>query len=321
MNKSYRLMCYIFCSLFFFCSGNNCLAGENKKPLVELLSQKGAPGSIGNKDSDKPDITVFLPASDKATGTGVIICPGGAYTHLEPTYEGSDVALWLNKLGVAAFVLKYRLTPGYHLPIPLYDALRAIRYVRFNKDKYRLKSGQIGILGFSAGGHVASTVATHFNEGSRNALDPIDAVSSRPDFAILGYPIITFLSPYAFEPCVRRQLGDNASEKARKEFSNELHVTATTPPAFLFHSGRDIGVPPENSIMFYTALRKMHIPAELHVYDQGAHGTGMANGVGKAVNMPLFATWTMLAENWLKGKGLLQRHVTVENNNHARKSH
>ena len=139
-----------------------------------------------------------MPETDKATGTGIIICPGGAYTHLESGYEGEDIARWLNKLGVAAFVLKYRVAPTYHNHIPMEDALRAVRYVRFYKDKYRLMSNHIGILGFSAGGHLASTVITHFNEGSRNASDAIDAVSSRPDFAILGYPIITFLPPYTY---------------------------------------------------------------------------------------------------------------------------
>ena len=176
--------------------------------------------------------------------------------------EGSEVARWLNSLGVAAFVLKYRLGPKYHHPIELGDAQRAIRTVRWKAAQFRILPDRVGIMGFSAGGHLASTAGTHFEAGNSSAPDPIDRVSSRPDFLVLCYPVITFTAPYIHRGSMRNLLGDTPDPKLVESLSSELQVTAQTPPTFLFHTNADTGVPPENSALFYMALRKAGVPAE-----------------------------------------------------------
>ena len=227
---------------------------------VELLWPTGAPGAVGSEDADKPSITIW-PAA-KARGTAVVVCPGGGYGHLAIDHEGKQIAEWLNSLGISAFVLKYRLGPRYRHPAPIDDAQRAIRWVRLHAAEFGVKPDHIGIWGFSAGGHLASTAATHFASGKDGASEPIDRLSSRPDFAILSYPVISFTTPYTHKGSLRNLLGDSPDPSLVESLSNEKQVTPQTPPTFLFHTNADTGVPPENSVLFYMALRK----AELRQY-------------------------------------------------------
>jgi len=267
-------------------------------PRTELLWPDGAPGAVGNQDADRPTLTIYLPEG-KATHTGVIVCPGGGYTHLAMDHEGKQIAAWLNSLGVAAFVLKYRLGPRYHHPAPLQDAQRALRFVHLHAGDYSLAPDHIGIWGFSAGGHLASTAATHFDPGDPNASDPIDRMSSRPDFVILAYAVIDLNEPYVHRGSLRNLLGPDPHPKLIEELSNDKHVSAQTPPTFLFHTDEDKSVPPENSVLFYLALRKAGVPAEMHIYERGPHGVGLA-----AEDLVL-TSWPKRLADWLWTQGLL----------------
>jgi acetyl esterase/lipase len=269
-------------------------------PKVELLWPNGAPGAAGTQPEDRPELSIYLPASG-ATGTGVVICPGGGYEHLSMEKEGSLIAEWLNKLGVAGFVLKYRLGPRYHHPAMLQDAQRAIRTVRLRAAEFGLDPGRIGIWGFSAGGHLASTAATHFDAGDPVASEPVERVSSRPDFAILAYPVITMDLAYTHRGSRTNLLGPNPDPKLVESLSNELQVTTQTPPTFLFHTTADTTVPVENSVNFYLALRKAKVPAEMHIYERGGHGVGLAP------QDPVLSTWPDRLAAWLRTRGLLTR--------------
>jgi acetyl esterase/lipase len=274
-----------------------CAAAE--EPKVELLWPKGAPGAVGSEERDKPSLTIYLPPADKVTSTAVVICPGGGYGGLAVGHEGKEPAEWLNRHGIAAFVLRYRLGPRYRHPAPLQDAQRALRIVRSRAKKWGVDPNRIGIWGFSAGGHLASTATTHFDEGKPDAHDPIDRVSSRPDFAILCYPVITLRPPFAHMGSRRNLLGDKPDEALVDSLCNETQVTSKTPPTFLFHTNEDTVVPPENSILFYSALRKARVPAELHIYQNGRHGVGLAAGLGAT------ASWPEQLAGWLKTRELL----------------
>ena len=273
----------------------------NSEPKIVLLWQNGAPGAVGNEEADKPSLTIWLPPADKANGAAVVICPGGGYGHLAVDHEGKQIAEWLNGLGVAAFMLKYRIAPRYRHPAPMLDAQRAVRTVRARAKEWNVDPQRIGIWGFSAGGHLASTVATHFDDGKPDAEDPIERVSCRPDFAILAYPVITFYPPYAHIGSRNNLLGKDPDPQLIELFSNERQVTAKTPPPFLFHTNADAGVPPENSILFYQALRKHGVPTELHVYEQGPHGVGLA------LNDSVLSSWGERLAAWLRVRGLLKR--------------
>jgi acetyl esterase/lipase len=266
---------------------------------AELLWPNGAPGALGTADEDQPSLTPHVVAAGRGTGTAVIVCPGGSYTHLSMDKEGEQVAVWLNSIGVTAFVLKYRLGPRYHHPIELGDAQRAIRTVRAKAAEYRIDPARIGIMGFSAGGHLASTAGTHYDSGKPDAPDPIDRAGSRPDFLVLCYAVITFHDPYAHAGSRSMLLGNAPDAALLDNLSNETQVTAQTPPAFLFHTANDRTVPVENSVQFFLALRKAGVPAELHIYENGPHGVGLA---------PTDATlssWPSRLEAWLRGRGLL----------------
>ncbi|MGH9663300.1 MAG: alpha/beta hydrolase [Bryobacteraceae bacterium] len=243
-------------------------------------------------------MTIFLPPAH-ANGTAVVVCPGGGYAHLAMEKEGIQIAEWLNARGIAAFVLKYRLGPRYHYPAMLDDAQRAIRTVRANTKEFGVEANRIGIWGFSAGGHLASTTGTHFDAGNPNASDPIDRAGSRPDFMILSYPVITMKDPYVHKGSRRNLLGDNPDPKLEELLSNEDQVTAQTPPTFLFLTNEDKTVPPENSVYFYLALRKAGVPAELHIYEHGPHGVGLAP------QDPVLSSWTKRLEDWMRGHGWL----------------
>lgn len=275
------------------------LAAEAAEPKVELLWPDGAPGAVGTEDADKPSLTLWLPPADKANGAAVVICPGGGYGGLAIGHEGKDVAAWLNSFGVAGFMLKYRHAPKYKHPAPLLDAQRALRTVRARAKELGVDPARIGILGFSAGGHLTSTAGTHFDDGNAEAKDPIDRVSCRPDFMVLVYPVISLTTKYTHGGSKNNLLGKNPDPKLVESLSNELQVTDKTPPTFLMATSGDTGVPAENSVMFYMALREHKIKAEMHIYQNGGHGFGLAP------NDPILSTWPGRCEAWMRVNGWL----------------
>jgi acetyl esterase/lipase len=224
----------------------------------------------------------------------VIVLPGGGYTH-RAAHEGEPIARWLNEIGLSAFVLSYRIAPYRH-PVPLLDAQRAIRTVRSRAGEFGVDPGRIGILGFSAGGHLASTAGTHFDAGDPNAADPVERVSSRPDAMILCYPVISF-GEYRHDGSRTALLGENPPQDLVDLLSNEKQVSAQTPPTFLWHTANDGAVPVENSLLFAAALRRCGVPFDLHVFADGPHGVGLA------LDRPSLALWTPLCASWLKALG------------------
>ncbi len=266
-------------------------------PEFRLLWPDGAPGANGEKDADKPGMWVY-PAKNNPNGAAIVICPGGGYSIHATDHEGVQPARYFNRIGVTAFVLRYRLSPYRH-PVPLQDAQRALRLVRANAKSFGVDPHRVGIMGFSAGGHLTSTALTHFDVGNPVATDIVDRESCRPDFGILGYPVISFVADYAHRGSAKNLLGDNATEEQLMNLSNDTQVTKETPPVFLFHTSEDTGVPPENSLAFYAACHKAGVPAELHVYQQGPHGVGLAN------EHPALANWIDAAGTWLRQNALL----------------
>jgi acetyl esterase/lipase len=270
---------------------------QNRERTV-LLWPDGAPGAQGQTDADEPSLTLYPASGANKLPVGVVVCPGGGYHELAMDHEGKQIAAWLNRLGISAFVLKYRLGPKYHFPIELWDAQRAIRYARAHAAKFGLQTNRIGIWGFSAGGHLASTAGTHFDLGDRDAADPIDRPSSRPDFMILAYPVITMEAPYVHLGSRNNLLGEKPDPVLVASLSNQTQVTSETPPTFLFHTSDDDVVPVENSIEFYLALRKAGVPAEMHIYLHGRHGLGLAQ------NDPELRSWPDRLAGWMKAQGI-----------------
>jgi len=248
----------------------------------------------------EPTLTVFLPPEEKATGAAVLICPGGGYAALAFNHEGNAIAKWLNDNGVAGIILKYRLPSDLIMKDksvgPLQDAQEAMRTIRRNAAAWNINPRKIGVMGFSAGGHLASSVSTHYEE---NVYEVKDTISARPDFSLLIYPVITFDASFTHAGTRRNLIGENPSEEAIRHFSNELQINAKTPPAFLVHSGDDKAVPVKNSIVYYQGLQKYNIPSELHVFQKGGHGYGMSvdNGTQSA--------WPGLCITWLKSSGII----------------
>ena len=239
--------------------------GVEPSVKTELLWPGGAPGAKGNDANDKPTMTIYLPTKEKAAGSAVVIFPGGGYTKVAIDHEGHQVARWLNELGVAAFVVDYRHHGrGYSHPAPIQDAQRAIRTVRSRSAKFGIEPNKVGIIGFSAGGHLASTAGTHFNEKFYEPVDKIDGASARPDFMILIYPVIS-MDSFSHSGSRSALLGSNVSQELIDKLSNEKHVDSNTPPTFLVHATDDKTVPAENSISFYLACRKARVPAEMHI--------------------------------------------------------
>lgn len=272
------------------------------------LWPQGAPGAKGtDPDKDVPTLTVWLPEPGRSTNAAVVVCPGGGYQMLANDHEGKQVAEWLNSLGVAAFVLKYRLGPRYHHPAMLQDASRAIRIVRAGALRWGVYPNRIAIMGFSAGGHLASTAGTHFDSGNRSSDDPIERVSSRPDRLILVYPVIALATPYGHSGSLKNLLGEKPAAELVESLSNERQVTKDTPPTFLAHTNADKGVPAENSLLFALALRKAGVPVELHLFERGPHGLGLGKGTAqfKIAADPAFQAWPKLCETWLKNQGFL----------------
>ncbi len=245
-----------------------------------------------------PDIAVYLPTKRNATGQAVVVCPGGGYAILAYEWEGTEVAKWLNSKGIAAVVLKYRLpnaksnvTP--HLS-PLMDAKRAMRLVRANAAKWNIQKDKIGVMGFSAGGHLASTLLTQFDEGDKASRDSVEQQSSRPDFGVLVYPVISMSKPIMHQGSRNNLIGQNPDAALAAQYSSELQVKKNTPPTFLIHAMDDQGVPVENSLLFFQAMHEAGVTGELHVYPKGGHGFGLGIGKGAVEN------WTALCMDWLK---------------------
>src|SRR6266567_6173845 len=290
-----RLFIVILPALLTSATSITTMAQSTQSPIV--IWPNGAPGAVGKQPEDIPTLTPFLPAREKATGAAVIVFPGGGYTHLAE-HEGRPVAEWLNSLGITSFVLKYRLGPRYHHPAPLQDAARAIRTVRARATEWNIDPNRVGILGFSAGGHVASTIGTHFDSGKPDASEPIERVSSRPDLMILIYPVIT-MREFTHAGSRRMLLGDNPSSDLVALLSNEEQVTKETPPAFLVHTANDPAVPVENSLRFAEAMTKAGVPFELNIYERGPHGFGLG---GKD---PILSTWPQRCAEWLRVHGFI----------------
>jgi len=277
------------------------LSAADAEPKKMELWPNGAPDAVGTEDADKPKLTVWLPSADKANGAAVVICPGGGYGGLARDHEGKQIAEWLTARGIAGIILEYRHAPRYRHPAPLQDAQRALRTVRARAKEWNIDPKRVGIWGFSAGGHLASTAATHFDAGKANADDAIEKESCRPDFAILAYPVITLKAPHAHVGSRNNLLGKQPDEKLIESLSNETQVTKETPPTFLFHTNADKAVVPENSILFYLALRKAGVPSEMHIYETGAHGVGLA-AKDKALS-----SWPDRLNSWLDGRGFLKK--------------
>jgi acetyl esterase/lipase len=265
------------------------------------LWPQGAPGATGSEDADKPTLRAYLPEAENATGAAIVICPGGGYGTLAMDHEGHQIARWLNSHGIAGCILKYRHAPRYRHPAPLNDAQRAMRFVRSRAKQWKLDPERIGIMGFSAGGHLASTAATHFDLGDADSEDPIEQMSCRPDFAILAYPVISFRESFAHAGSRRNLLGADPTPELVNSLSNETQITPQTPPAFLFHTAEDPVVPVQNSVAFFLACQEAGVPAELHVYRFGPHGVGLAPAD------PVTTTWKERLLDWLRVSGFLAR--------------
>ena len=265
-------------------------------PVVRLWPG-AAPGSLGSADADTPTLSVYLAAPDIATGAAIVVCPGGGYHSLAPS-EGKDYALWLNEMGISAFVLKYRLgSAGYHHPAMLNDAARALRLVRAHAAEYNIDQNRVGIIGSSAGGHLASTLLTHFDAGDAQSTDTIEQQSSRPDLGILCYPVIT-MGSFTHKGSHDFLLGDHPQAGLEKLLSNEEQVTTATPETFIFATSDDKVVPVQNSLLFGTALANAGVAFELHIYPYGRHGIGLGS-FGKwepARRHP----WTKACAAWLR---------------------
>ena len=283
-----------------------------------LVWPDGVPGAIENPDYvesytydtlgkirgiskvSEPTLTPFLADATKANGTSVLICPGGGYTHLAIEKEGYKVAKWLNTLGISAFVLKYRMPSDRTMKNktigPLQDIQEAIRLVRRNAKNWKLDPLKIGVMGFSAGGHLASTLATHYNEP---AYQNIDDTSAKPNFSILIYPVISMEDGVAHQGSKKSLLGEEPSLEMVEQYSNDKQVNDETPPAFLVHATDDKGVPVENSLEYYKALKKHNVPVEMHIYESGGHGFGLGiSGTN--------AHWPQDLKNWFSANGYLK---------------
>jgi acetyl esterase/lipase len=296
-----RLFCHLFLALFLLSLN---VSGQTKAPgglprLEFPLWEGDAPGALGKEAKDIPTLTPYFAPAAKATGSSFVICPGGGYGHLAP-HEGFHYALWLNEQGIAGFVLKYRLgSGGYRHPAMMRDVQRAIRYIRANAVKWGLDPNRIGVMGSSAGGHLASTALTHFDAGDPGAADPVDRVSSRPNLGILCYPVIT-MGPDTHDGTKRNLLGENPDPNLVELLSNERQVGNDTPPAFMFHTFEDATVKVENTTEFAAALRRHGVPFALHIYTKGAHGMGLGSAQWDPGSRHI---WTQECTLWLKEQG------------------
>ena len=307
-----RLSLSLFMALAYVAAAAVVHAQAPAAPTPIPLWPEGVPGGIAGAGPEEAlsegrvanvHVPVLVPhpaPAGTASGTAVIICPGGGYRRLAFGHEGTDVAAWLNSIGVSAFILKYRLQDYGH-PAPLRDVLRAVRVLRFGADKWGIDPQRIGVLGFSAGGHLASTAGTMFDAPEGRTGADLDRVSARPDFLVLVYPVIAMSGPVAHVGSRDSLLGKSPSPELVESLSTQLRVTDRTPPAFLVHGGTDQTVPVEHSVLFYSALRKAGVPAEMHLYQEGPHGIGLKPGYGP------MSSWVDRCAEWLKARNLLAR--------------
>jgi acetyl esterase/lipase len=267
------------------------------EPHAVYLWPNGAPGAFGDAEVDKPRMYAFLPEK-RSTSAAILVIPGGGYANVAIGHEGFQIAQWLNAQGMPAFVLDYRVAP-YHYPVEIDDGRRAMRLLRAHAAEYGIDPNRLGVWGFSAGGHLASSLGTHCSVGEATATDPADRLDCRPSFMVLSYPVISMKGPEAHTGSRKNLLGPDFDPKLEEEYSNQLAVTAQTPPAFLFATTKDPTVPVENSLDFYRALERVGVPAEIHIYDYANHGCGLCGSI-----MPL-ATWPGLLRNWMLQHALL----------------
>ena len=274
---------------------DNEIPNSQKSDEVEIIEKKEI---TRISKVQVPTIEVYLPAERSNTGKAVVICPGGGYHFLSYDWEGTDIAKWLNSKGIAAFVLKYRLPNSESIKVsyeaPLQDVQRAMRLVRFHAEKWGVKVDEVGVFGFSAGGHLASSLGTQFDSPNNFKETEIDLISARPDFMALIYPVVTMKNDFVHKGSREALLGKNPSYELIEKFSNGLQVTKNTPPTFLVHSGDDQAVPVENSLHFYKALKDNDVKAEMHIYPSGGHGYSLAIGRGH------LQTWTDRLYDWLQ---------------------
>lgn len=287
----------LFLLAFFVLTTVTCAAPLEPIPLWP----KGAPGALGKSDDDIPTLTAYLPPPEKASGAAMVICPGGGYGGLAP-HEGAGYAEWLAQQGVAGLVLKYRLgSKGYRHPAMLNDAARAVRLTRSKVSEWKIDPKRVGIMGSSAGGHLASTLLTHFDSGKPEDPDPIERFSSRPDVGVLCYAVIT-MGAATHGGSKRNLLGDNPAADLLEQLSNEKQVTKQTPPCFIWHTWEDKAVKVENALEFALALQRQKVPCDLHVYEKGAHGMGLGGGRAGGPMHP----WTYDCLFWLKAQGFVR---------------
>jgi len=273
-----------------------------QQPEVILLWPNGAPNALGTEAKDKPRVHVYRAnGSAKAPTPAIVICPGGGYGHLAMGHEGHQIAAWLNSIGVTGVILEYRHRgKGYGHPAPLQDVQRAMRLVRHHANDWHVDASKVGVLGFSAGGHLASSVSVHHDNGDAKSTNAIEQQSCRPDFSVLCYAVLAFGQPFTHKGSQRNLLGKQAPAELVAKMSSDRQVNATTPPTFLWHTTADSGVPPENSVAYYLALRKHKIPCEMHLFEKGRHGIGM--GKGQAAEQ-----WPELCKRWLITRGVLSK--------------
>lgn len=280
--------------------GTTPLLAQDSDQKVLRLWEGPAPLANGEGEKDTPTLTVYFPAEGQANGGAIIVCPGGGYGGLATDHEGKQIGEWLSSIGITAFELHYRLAPYRH-PVPMIDVQRAIRTVRSKAKDFEIDPQRIGILGFSAGGHLASTAATHFNDRPIEPADEIDRASARPDFAILAYPVISMDDAITHAGSKRNLLGPEPDPALVSSLSNDKAVTKETPPTFLFHTYDDTVVKAENSVLFYLACRRAGVPSELHIFEPGRHGVGLAQAD------PMLSVWPVLCERWIQLHGFLTR--------------
>ncbi len=279
------------CSFVLFFASFNLFAAEEF-----VLWKDGAPNAVGTEVKDIPKLLLYPAPESSRNGTAVVVCPGGGYGGLAMDHEGDQIGKWFQSIGVSAFILDYRHRgKGYGHPNPLLDVQRAIRTVRANAAKWNVQPDRIGVMGFSAGGHLASTAGTHFDAGKPDSSDPVEKMSCRPDFMILCYPVIMFDSEKTHRGTQQNLLGENPSKELVDSYSNEKMVTDKTPPTFIFQTDEDTPVPAENAVSFYLALRKHKVPAEMHIFQKGPHGVGLAQG------QPGNEIWPELCRIWMEG--------------------
>ncbi len=265
------------------------------EPQTVRLWEGDAPGALGSEEKDVPTAIVYLPTKTSGPTGAIVICPGGSYAHLAIDHEGHQIAAWANDMGLAGIIVSYRhRQQGYGHPAPMLDAQRAIRLTRQNAPQWNIDPNQVGVIGFSAGGHLVTTVLTHFDAGDTKAKDAIDKQSCRPDFGIVCYAVIALGEDFTHAGSMKNLLGENADLELVKSLSNEKQVTAETAPCFVWSTAEDSVVPVENSLRFVSALAKAGVPVELHVFPQGRHGIGLG------ADIPGASQWPDLCHDWLR---------------------